>query len=108
MNTVPFTATVAPAFAGLGDTVSVMVARAGLIVSVVGADVLPVRGLPGAGLYVDVTVYVPGAPGAGKTSVKVELFTGKVYCVGAPMAPPTCTPIYCCQTHAPIAQGRLG
>ena len=78
-NTVPFTATVAPAFAGLGDTVWVMVARAGPTVSVVGADVLPVRGLPGAGLYVVVTAYVPGAPGAGKTPVKVGPFTGKVY-----------------------------
>ncbi len=50
LNTVPFTAIVAPGPAGLGVTVSVMVARAGATVIVAGADVLPARLLPAAGL----------------------------------------------------------
>ena len=72
LNTVPFTASVAPGPAGLGVTVSVMVARAGATVIVVGAD-----------------VYVPGVPGAGNMSVKVEPLTGNVYCAGDPVVPVT-------------------
>ena len=89
LNTVPFTASVAPGPAGLGVTVSVMVARAGATVIVVGADVLPARLLPAAGLKVDATVYVPGVPGAGNMSVKVEPVTGNVYCAGDPVVPVT-------------------
>ncbi len=87
--TVPVTVTGAPEPAGLGATVSVIVLLAGPTVSVVGADVLPARVLPAAGLKVVVTVYVPGAPGAGNMSVKVDPVTGKVYCVLLPFAPVT-------------------
>ena len=87
--TVPDTVTGAPPPAGLGLTVSVTVALAGPTVRVLGADVLPARVLPGAGLKVVVTVYVPGTPGAGNMSEKVEPVTGKVYCVLLPLAPVT-------------------
>ena len=50
LNTVPFTATVAPGPAGLGVTISVMVARAGATVIAVGADMLPARLLLAAGI----------------------------------------------------------
>lgn len=53
--TLPEAVTVAPGPAGLGVTVSVMVARAGPTVMVVGADVPGFRGLPGAGVKEEVT-----------------------------------------------------
>ena len=87
--TVPDTVTVAPGPAGLGVTVAVTVALGGPTLSVLGAEVLPARVLPGAGLKVVVTVYVPGTPGAGNMSEKVEPVTGKVYCVLLPSAPVT-------------------
>lgn len=76
--TVPLTVTVLPAVAGLGFTVSVMVAAAAATVREAGPDVLPVSVPPAAGVKVDVTVYVPGAPGAGKTSLKLGPLTGNV------------------------------
>lgn len=87
--TLPATVTVAPGPAGLGFTVSVTVALGGPTWSILGADVLPARVLPGAGLKVVVTVYVPGTPGAGNMSEKVDPVTGKVYCVLLPLAPVT-------------------
>ena len=72
------TVTVLPAVAGLGFTVSVMVAAAALTVRVVGPDVLPASALPAEGVKVDATVYVPGAPGAGKTPLKLGPVTGNV------------------------------
>ena len=87
--TVPATVTVPLGAAGLGVAVSVTVALGGPTWSVLGADVLPARVLPAAGLKVVVTVYVPGTPGAGNMSEKVEPVTGKVYCVLLPLAPVT-------------------
>ena len=83
----------APEPAGLGFTVSVMVAPAGLTVSVEGAEVLPAKELPGAGLNVDVTVYVPGTPGAGNTPVKAPPLTGKGNWVLVPFVAVTCISI---------------
>ena len=76
--TVPLTVTVLPAVAGLGVTVWVMVAAAAPTVRVVGPDVLPASVLPAEGVKVDATVYVPGAPGAGKTPLKLGPVTGNV------------------------------
>ena len=87
--TVPVTVTGAVEAAGLGATVSVMVLLARPTVSVVGTDVLPAKVLPAAGLKVVVTLYNPGAPGAGIMSVKVDPVTGKVYWVLLPFAPVT-------------------
>ena len=72
------TVTVLPAVAGLGFTVSVMVAAAAATVREAGPDELPANVLPAEGVKVDVTVYVPGALGAGKTSLKLGPLTGNV------------------------------
>ena len=72
------TVTVLPAVAGLGVTVWVMMAAGAPTVRVVGPDVLPASVLPAEGVKVDATVYVPGAPGAGNTSLKLGPVTGNV------------------------------